>query len=224
MTNNKYLNLNKLEILFLTSVYLFLIINALIQKDSLVALISAICGITYTFIAGKGNPICYLFGVTGSAFYCILSFQNALWGNLLLYAMYYIPMQVLGYLHWNKNLKEGKSEIVKTFLSAKELFNLLLVIFILTIIVYFILLYFKDAHPLLDSITTVFSLGGMYLTVKRAIEQWQFWMIVNALSVAMWLFVVLNGAKAYSTVTMWTVYLFLAAYFYFQWKKEIYKC
>ena len=86
---------------------------------------------------------------------------------------------------------------------------------------YFILLYFKDAHPILDSITTVFSLGGMYLTVRRAIEQWIFWMGVNALSLAMWIDVAMDGARIFSTIIMWAVYLFLAVYFYIEWKKEI---
>ena len=44
-------------------------------------------------------------------FYCWLSFQSALWGNLLLYAAYYIPMQIIGYFRWNQNLKKDKKEI-----------------------------------------------------------------------------------------------------------------
>ena len=73
----------------------------------------------------------------------------------------------------------------------------------------------------LDSITTVFSIGGMYLTVRRAVEQWLFWLVVNILSLGMWIGVVLDGAKVYSTLIMWSVYLILAIYFYFDWKKEM---
>ena len=53
----------------LSLIYLILIVCAVIFKDSPAAVISAVFGITYTFLAGKGNPICYLFGVTGSGFY-----------------------------------------------------------------------------------------------------------------------------------------------------------
>ena len=223
MRNIKVGNWNLFEILSLSIILLSIIVHAIIRNDNPIALISAICGITYTFIAGKGNPICYLFGVTGSSFYCILSYQNALWGNLLLYAMYYLPMQVVGYLQWNKNLKEGQSDIVKIRLPKKDLTILVSVMLILSSITYFILVYTGDKHPLLDSITTIFSLGGMYLTVRRAIEQWQFWMIVNALAFTMWLSVALSGARVYSTVAMWGVYLLLAFYFYYDWKKEFKK-
>ena len=222
MTNNKSKYWNKYEKLGLALIILFILIQGFYNQDSLFAMISAICGITYTFLAGKGLPICYLYGVTGSGFYSLLAFQNSLWGNLLLYACYYVPMQILGYFRWNKNLKEGRNDIVKICLPRKELLLLLTILFFLSILVYFVLLHCKDAHPFLDSITTVFSIGGMYLTVRRAIEQWVFWMFVNALSLAMWLFVALEGVKVYSTIIMWAVYLFLAIYFYVTWFKELY--
>ena len=221
MRDIKLQNTNLKDNWVLLVLLLIVITNAMIMKDSTIALISALCGITYTFLAGKGKPICYMFGITGSSFYCMLSFQSLLWGNLLLYALYYIPMQILGYFQWNKNLKECKKEIIKIALPKKELFILLGIIFILTIVVYYILIYFKDSHPLLDSITTVFSLGGMYLTVRRAIEQWLFWAVVNLLSLIMWINVLANGTKVYSTVFMWGIYLVLAIYFYITWKKEL---
>lgn len=221
MTNNKSNSWKSSEKIGLASIILFIIIHAIIRHDSVIALISALCGITYTFLAGKGLPKCYLFGVTGSGFYSFLAFQNALWGNLLLYLCYYLPMQILGYFRWNKNLQESKKEIIKIRLPQKEFLIFILVLLFISTGVYYILLYFKDANPLLDSITTVFSIGGMYLTVRRAIEQWIFWMVVNSLSLAMWVNVALNGARVYSTIVMWAVYLILAIYFYREWKKEL---
>ena len=121
MNNVKANNWKIFEILFLIAIILFIIIQAELNQDNIVAVVSAICGIIYTFIAGKGNPFCYLFGITGSVFYCLLSFQNQLWGNLCLYAVYYVPMQILGYFQWMKNLRQGSNEIVKVKLPKKEL-------------------------------------------------------------------------------------------------------
>ena len=78
-----------------------------------------------------------------------------------------------------------------------------------------------DRNPVIDGITTVFSITGMYLTVRRSIEQWLVWIIVNGLSLIMWLEIALNGVKVYSTVIMWGVYFLLAIYFYIQWRMEI---
>ena len=105
MKNVKVGRRNVVEYIFLFFIICFILVQAYYKQDNYIAVISAICGITYTFIAGKGNPICYLFGITGSAFYCLLSYNNHLWGNLFLYALYYLPMQVVGFFKWNKNRK-----------------------------------------------------------------------------------------------------------------------
>ena len=214
------INKKKEGILF-TLIYVLLFINAIISKDSIIAFISAFCGITYTILAGKGIPICYPIGATGSCFYAYLSFVSNLWGNLILYVCYYIPMQILGFFQWNKNLKSDKYEIVKTVLNNKERVILFLITTLITIITIFVLTHFGDKNPVIDGITTVFSVLGMYLTVKRTIEQWIVWMLVNGLSFFMWLDIALKGEKVYSTVFMWGVYFILAVYFYTNWKKEI---
>ena len=211
----------KLEKIVFVFLLLFIILNAFRCHDSVQALISAVCGITYTVFAGKGYPVCYLFGVTGSSFYAYISAQNALWGNVFLYLGYYVPMQILGFWQWRKHLKQDKNEIVKTSLKLKEFFIIILCSVVLVIILAAFLCTTADKHPILDSITTIFSISGMYLTVRRCIEQWLFWMIVNALSLLMWLNIALQGGRAYSTVIMWAVYLFLAFYFYSQWRREI---
>ena len=202
-------------------IYLILLCNLIIFKDSPIAVTSAFFGITYTFLAGKGNPICYLFGIMGSGFYGNLSFHNALWGNLLLYMGYYIPMQVIGFFKWNSHLKTGSSEIIKTSLSKKERLILFAITLILTAFAIVVLYFTQDKKPIIDGITTVFSLAGMYLTVRRAIEQWGVWIFVNGLSAIMWGLIALSGEKVYSTVIMWSVYFVLGIYFYFCWKKEL---
>ena len=221
MFNFKEINKKYCEIFGLSAIYLLLLINYFVFNDSLVAVLSAFFGITYTALAGKGNPICYLFGVSGSGLYGALSFSNALWGNLLLYLGYYIPMQVLGFFKWNKNLKDGKNEIIKTKLTQTEAYKIFTVTVILTVVAITILIYMHDKNPIIDGITTVFSLTGMYLTVKRCIEQWLVWILVNGLSVIMWTDIAISGEKVYSTVVMWTAYFILAIYFYFGWKKEV---
>ena len=211
----------KSELFATAFIYFILLGNVFVLKDSPIAFISAFFGITYTILAGKGTPICYIFGITGSSFYGYLAFHNALWGNLLLYMGYYVPMQILGYFRWQKHLKSHSYEIVKTSLTKKEILYLIVISILTCIITAFILTVSKDKSPIIDSITTVLSIAGMYLTVKRAIEQWWFWMIVNGLSAIMWIKIALTGEKVFSTVIMWSVYFLLAIYFYHTWKKEI---
>lgn len=211
----------KSELFATACIYLILFLNVSVFKDSPIAFISAFFGITYTILAGKGTPICYIFGVAGSSFYGCLAFHNALWGNLLLYMGYYVPMQILGYFRWQNHLKSDSYEIVKTSLGKKEFFLLIIISVLCSLATFFILTISNDKSPMIDSITSVLSIAGMYLTVRRAIEQWWFWMIVNGLSAFMWIKIAFSGEKVYSTVIMWSVYFLLAIYFYITWKREI---
>ena len=212
---------SKREILFYIVIYSALFINAYLVNDSTPAIISAFCGMSYTLLAGKGIPLCYPIGIIGTFFYSYLACTNALWGNLLLNVIYYLPMQIIGFLNWNKNLKPDKYEIFKTKLSQKERMILLLIILFITFPVVFVLSHFNDKYPLIDGFVTVLSIIGMYLTVRRAIEQWFIWMVVNALSFCMWINIALNGQRVYSTALMWLLYFFLAIYFYRNWNNEI---
>lgn len=211
----------KSETIILAFIYLVLICNAYFMHDSLIAFISAFCGITYTILAGKGNPICYFIGLTGSVFYMYLAYSNHLWGNLILYGLYFVPMQILGFFSWTKNLKSDKYEIVKTKLALRENIILFSITFFASILSAFVLVYLGDRNPAADAFTTVFSIFGMYLTVRRAIEQWYVWAGVNILSFLMWLIIALQGAKVYSTLIMWLVYCVLAVYFYYTWRREL---
>lgn len=209
------------EITGLATVLTLIFINAFIFKDSPVAICSAICGILYTIIAGKGKISCYFFGLMGSGCYIWLSFANALWGNMLLYLCYYIPMQILGIFKWRKHLQSETKEIIKIKLSTQQRIKYGIIGILGSLLTILILIYFKDKSPVIDGITTFLSILGMYFTVKRCIEQWIIWIIVNGLSLIMWLNLVLHGAKTIATVIMWGTYFILAIYFYREWKTEL---
>lgn len=221
--NKEFKGWKVFEIISLIFFFIVICLSAITLKDNPIAIINAICGVLYTVLAGKGKIYCYYFGLGGSSCYSYLSFQNSLFGNLLLYMCYYIPMQILGIFKWKKNLKENSDEIVKDQLSTKSRVILFSSLTIISIITSFVLKHFGDSQPFMDAITTIFSIAGMYLTVKRCIEQWLVWIVVNSLSLFMWINVVLNGTKAYATVVMWAFYLLAGIYFYFTWKKELNK-
>lgn len=211
----------KVETIGLSVVFLIILVNAFVMKDSIVAVVSAICGILYSTIAGKGKVSCYFFGLMGTCCYSWLSFENALWGNLVLYMCYYFPMQVLGIFEWRKHLKSETKEIYKKRLSNSQRLKMSALAFLFCVFAVWLINLFKGSNPLFDGITTVLSVFGMYFTVKRCIEQWIAWVIVNGLSTLMWLNLVFQGTKAYATLIMWFVYFLLAIYFYIYWKKEI---
>jgi nicotinamide mononucleotide transporter len=130
-------------------------------------------------------------------------------------------MQLIGIFKWRQHLKKETNEIQKIRLSNKEriIYSVLGIFF--TIICYFVLIKYHDKNPIFDSITTIFSIFGLLLTVKRCIEQWYVWIVVNGLSAIMWIQAYLNGSNCFATVIMWVTYFILAVYFLKNWEKDI---
>ena len=202
---------------------LFIICLSIYIGDDKIALVSAICGITYTILAGKGKISCYIFGLSGTLCYSYLAYKNALYGNLLLYMCYYFPMQILGIFKWRKHLDKNSREIIKTNLSLKSRYILFLSAILLSLIFSYILKQSGDASPYMDGFTTVLSVFGLILTIKRCIEQWYIWTIVNGLSVFMWIEAYYKGSNCLATILMWGTYFILGVYFLYIWKKELNK-
>lgn len=191
------------------------------MHDLSVAIVSAVCGICATITAGKGKISCYLFGILNNLLYSYISYENAFWGNLALNMLYYLPMQFAGIYHWKNHLKKETQEIYKTKLSVRERFLYFGGAIVLCVCGYYLLVYLNDANPFMDAVTTVLSVVALILTVKRCVEQWYLWTVVNALCVLMWLGAYIHGSHCFATVLMWSTYFALGIYFLNNWNREI---
>ena len=217
----EFSNFEKTEIIVFSVIIAVITVLSVILKDNKIALVSAICGIGYTILAGKGRVSCYFIGITGTVCYAYLSFINGFFGQLALYGLYYLPMEIIGIFKWSKHLKKNSREIIKTKLTNKTRAIYLIIATVITIIMTYILKITGDTKPVMDSFTTVFSVLGQFLTVKRCIEQWYVWFFVNLISLLMWIYAYINGSNCFATIMMWSVYLLLAVYFLYVWNKEI---
>ena len=150
---NEFSGLGKYERIIFPSILLFIFILSVIIKDNIIAVISAIFGISYTILAGKGRVLCYYFGLAGTLCYSYISFRNGLFGNLALYMCYYFPMQILGIFKWQKHLKSDSREIIKTKLTVKSRLVYFITALFLTIILAFLLTALEDKNPVPDAVT-----------------------------------------------------------------------
>ena len=221
LIKEEFRNFGKYEKFLFPLVIISIIVISIIIGDNKIALVSAVCGISYTILAGKGKISCYFIGMIGTFCYSYLSFVNGFFGNLALYMLYYFPMEIIGIYKWKKHLKKEVREVIKTRLSNKERIIYFSIALILSLVVSFVLKVMGDSKPFLDGTATVFSVIGQFLTVKRCIEQWYVWFFVNLISLIMWIYAYLNGSNCLATILMWSVYLILSIYFLQAWKKEL---
>lgn len=178
--------------------------------------LAGITGVLCVVLVAKGSIWNYLFGLVNVSLYAYISYKASLYGDAVLNALYYVPMQFIGYWQWRKRgaavsqaEADGKGVQVKArrFTCGQRI---LLALGCTAAVVAggFILRHFGDPQPFKDSTTTILSIVAQALMALAFMEQWALWIITNIVSVAMWAVCVARGeAHAGVMVIMWIFYL-----------------
>ena len=193
-----------------------IIYSVLTGTMDVVGSIAGITGVLCVVLVAKGSIWNYAFGLVNVSLYAWISYKAALYGDAGLNALYYLPMQFIGWWQWRKRgaaMSESESAGDGVQVKARRLDwsqRVLLVLGCLAAVtaVGFLLKYLGDPQPFKDSATTVLSIVAQALMALAFMEQWALWIITNVISVVMWSVCVLRGeAHAGVMVIMWVFYL-----------------
>lgn len=195
--------------LILGIISLNIVYSILTGEIDIIGSLAAITGVVCVVLVAKRSMLNYIFGVINVSLYAYISFKSQLYGDAALNALYYLPMQFIGWISWSKKTQqEDKSRVKSRRMTSMERLFWFLGSTAAVIIVGFILKYYNDPQPFKDAATTVLSIIAMFLMVKTYMEQWFIWVIVNIISVIMWIIATLRGdAHAMLMIFMWIFYL-----------------
>ena len=210
------------EIVYLAACTLAILIPSIITGDSLMAIISATCGAISVVLTGKGKLGTYIFGGIQCALYAIISYRATYYGETLLNVLYLLPLEVVGFRSWMKNMNSENAEVVKLKMTWRQRIFWTLILAAGTIILGLILKRFNDAMPFMDAFTTVGTMIAFVLTVKRYSENWWIWIAINVATVIMWIGNVVKGGEnaSVATLLMWSVYLVNSVIMLIRWMRE----
>lgn len=178
--------------------------------------LAGITGVLCVVLVAKGSIWNYLFGLVNVSLYAYISYKASLYGDAALNALYYVPMQFIGYWQWRRRgaaISEteagGNGVQVKARRFTWGQRALLAAGCVAAVVaVGFVLKHLGDPQPFKDSTTTVLSIVAQALMAMAFMEQWALWIVTNIVSVAMWIICVTRGeAHAGVMVIMWLFYL-----------------
>ena len=187
--------------------------------DTALGMTAAVTGMMYTVLAGKGKLACFVFGLVNAPLYAYMAFEAGYYGDFSM-NIYYFAMMVPGLLAWKRNRADDpETGIIRTRLSSKARVRLAIACLGGIAALWAILHLLRGSHPLCDSVTNVLSIAAMLLTVRRAIEEWILWIIVDAVEVFMWWRAWCAGEGAISVLLMWLLFLANGIYLLALWIK-----
>ena len=217
-TKRFFTDWSRFEISWLILSTVIMIVLSVIWGDNLLALISGITGILGVVLAAKGKVSTYIFATVNVAIYALLTFQNHLYGEFMLNAFYYIPMNFIGFYLWSKHKDNESGEVEGKKLTGRQTVILFAAVAVVVLVYWQILSRIGGQLALIDAMSTVFSVVALIMQVARYAEQWLLWIIVNVVSVVMWLLLIGKDSSAVTMVVMWVAYLFNSVYGYYNWR------
>jgi nicotinamide mononucleotide transporter len=176
----------------------------------IVGFISGFAGVLLTV---KKNKWCFPIGIINVILSCFLFYKSRLYADSL-QQLIYIPLLIVGWLNWNKNLNQ---EFNAERLQKNEgIIYLSLFIFIGVLLGYILKTYSNASFPWLDSMATSASFLAQYLIAKKKIENWIIWIIVNIVYIVIY---IQKDLELYAI--LYGIYLLLAIQGFYQWRKHL---
>ena len=159
--------------------------------------------------------------------YVLISFvvfwKIQLYGDFILH-IFFLVLNIYGWYYWIYGRKKDDKELEVTTLSLRA--NIILAG--VTIAGVALFGYFLEqlphlinglhpaALPYWDATTSILSVTGMWLTTRKKIENWYYWLVVDILATGIYIY---KGIYFYAL--LYAVYIFLVAFGLMEWRKSM---
>ncbi|APC92408.1 MULTISPECIES: nicotinamide riboside transporter PnuC [Francisella] len=220
---------SKKEVTWLFSCIMLTTLAAYLSGSSSFILIYSIVGITNLILAAKGKVFNYVLGLIGALMYALISYQNQVYGQLLLALFFLCPIQFYGWYNWTRphNNTKGQQIKIKKLTQAQFIKIIFSIAVVSAVYGYFVLhLYFGQSVGLFaDAIVEVTSIVAFILTVLIYREHWLLWLTIDVLTISIWIDGIVDSVITIAIIPVIITKLVAfinAIYGYISWRK-IYK-
>ena len=205
---------------------LFSIVNVFLYlkwDSGLIGLVSAMSGMLCVVLVAKGKISNFVFGIVNTATYAYISYGYGLYGESMLNALFYLPTQFIGLWMWQRHRSVNKvrdEDIEIKRLNVKG-WAIVIASVVVGAYAYMHVLMALDAQQVrIDSVAVVMSVVAQILLTLRYTEQWVLWILVNLLSIVLWVVTLSqSGGSDYTMPVMWTAFLINSIYGWINWLK-----
>lgn len=146
----------------------------------------------------------------------IVFYQQKLYADLVLH-IFFLILNIYGWVVWSRG-KNTETEPLHISTTKSSTTILLLIISAGGVFLtgYLMATYTDASLPYWDSTTSILSITGMWLTARKKIENWYYWLAVDILATGIYYY---KGMYFYAL--LYFIYIGLAIAGYLEWKKHM---
>ncbi len=182
-----------------------------IQQTSFLEWTAVILGVSYVISITYKKMIAWLFALISSSIYVYLCFSAQLYLESFL-QIFYVLTAIYGWLKWRKDT--ANKQIISWGFKL-NLVNISLSSILTLSIGYIFSKYTNQANPYMDAFTTIFSLIATFMVARKVLENWIYWIIIDAVSIILY-----SSREFYLTSLLFTIYTLLALFGFIKWYKN----
>ncbi len=180
-------------------------------------LVAMLFALIYVILAAQGSIWCWPAAFISTALYTVIFYDVLLLMDSAL-NVYYLVMAIYGYQLWKKssstNSAQSKAHLAVISWQPRWHLKACLILTAISFILGYIMANYTPADfPYLDTFTTVFAVFATYLVAKRVLENWLYWIVIDAISIYLYI-----EKDLTPTAVLFIIYVFIATFGYFKWQ------
>ena len=165
-------------------------------------------------LAGRNSVHTWWIGIIGCILFALMFYQVKLYADVALQG-FFVVTGVLGWYQWLHG--RGGRELVIAQTSWNVLAGMLITGIVVTFIYGYLLHHYTDAYaPFVDSAVLAFSVLAQLLLMKRRVETWLFWLIVNSIAIPLY-----ASRELYFTAALYSVFWVNAVVAWYEWRRQM---
>lgn len=198
--------------------FIIALVSGIISHDILIGGTALFTALLCSYFASVGKKINYILGLINSLLIGYVSLKNQLYGMFFFYIFVFSPLQIKGYLSWNKNLDEDNVVKVREFTLKNALIIVSFCIIGSLLVGYLLTLIPGQQLAFMDSTSNCINLCGVILMILRFKESWWLWLINNIVDMIIWTTLFINkGEGSFMMFLVALGYLIINIYGIIKW-------
>lgn len=178
----------------------------------------SLSGVLCVGLIAIGRRAGYLIGLYNSLSYSILAYSNGLFGEVYLNLLFFVPTGIIGYVMWSRHTRQDRTVEMRQLGWPRR--SIIAAICVACTVALGLLLRLNPRQntPFIDATTNVLSVAATFLMMWRYKEQWLLYILLNVVTIGMWLLRFrAGGAAGDLMILMWSLFLLNALFGCWRW-------
>lgn len=183
-------------------------------RNSLLELVAVVFAIAYLVLAVRESILCWFAAGMSTLIFLVVFWDVSLYMETGL-QIYYLAMAAFGWHEW-QNASDGSANLQVSKWRMQQHLIALSLIALLTFISGYLLSSGTDAQlPYLDSFTTWASVVTTFMVVRKVLENWIYWLVIDTVSIYLYI-----DRELYFTSMLFAVYIVIIFFGWASWSKS----